>query len=83
MLNRLSFGFEWAAGGWLLFPFLRKAGREIVDRLHQRVADELMTTFASRYTRTVGLAQALEPDVLRAYERKATGEKFLIDPTLG
>jgi hypothetical protein len=25
----------------------------------------------------------LDPEVLREYERKATGEKYLIDPTLG
>jgi NADPH2:quinone reductase len=43
----------------------------------------LMTTFASRYTRVIGLAEALDPEILRAYERKATGEKFLIDPTKG
>jgi hypothetical protein len=45
--------------------------------------NELTTTFASSYTRTIGLAEALQADVLRAYERKATGEKFLIDPTRG
>ena len=50
--------------------------------MRKRVFDELTTTFATRYTRRIGLAEALEPEVLRAYERKATGEKFLIDPTL-
>jgi len=44
--------------------------------------DELTTTFASHYTKTISLADALKADVLRAYERKATGEKYLIDPTL-
>ncbi|MET0241453.1 MAG: zinc-binding dehydrogenase [Sphingobium sp.] len=81
--NRSGFGFQWAAGGWLLFPFLRKAGPEVAQRLRQRVVDELGTTFASRYSRTIGLAEALRPEILRAYERKATGEKYLIDPTLG
>jgi NADPH:quinone reductase-like Zn-dependent oxidoreductase len=83
MLNRLAFGFEWSVAGWLLFPFLRKAGDEVADRLRKRVANELTTTFASKYTRTIGLAEALQPDVLLSYERKATGEKFLIDPTRG
>jgi NADPH:quinone reductase-like Zn-dependent oxidoreductase len=82
-LNRLAFGFQWSVSGWLLFPFLRKAGREVRDRLRKRVVNELTTTFASSYTRTIGLAEALQADVLRAYERKATGEKFLIDPTRG
>jgi NADPH:quinone reductase-like Zn-dependent oxidoreductase len=82
-LNRLTFGFEWSVSGWLLFSFLRKAGREVEERLRRRVADELTTSFASNYTRTIGLAEALQPDVLRAYARMATGEKFLIDPTRG
>ncbi|WP_375286966.1 zinc-binding dehydrogenase [Sphingomonas sp.] len=80
MLNRLSFGFQWSVSGWLLTPFMTKAGREVVGRMRQRVVDELTTTFASGYTATIGLAEALSPDVLRAYERKATGEKYLIDP---
>ncbi len=78
-----SFGFQWSASGWLLFPFLQKAGPAVSARLRQRVVDELTTTFASHYTRVIGLAEALQPDVLSAYQRKATGEKFLIDPTLG
>jgi len=49
--------------------------------MRQRVVDELTTTFASNYTRTIALAEALDPDVIRAYDRKATGEKYLIDPT--
>lgn len=83
ILDRLAFGFQWGASGWLLFPFLQKAGPEVMQRMRRRVVDELTTTFASRYTRVIGLAEALEPDVLRAYERKATGEKFLIDPSKG
>jgi NADPH:quinone reductase-like Zn-dependent oxidoreductase len=83
VLNRLTFGFQWSVSGWLLFPFLQKAGGEVAARLRQRVVDELTTTFASHYTRTIGLAEVLDPDVLRAYERKATGEKYLIDPTRG
>jgi hypothetical protein len=83
VLNRLTFGFQCSVSGWLLFPFLQKAGRDVVARLRQRVVDELTTTFASHYTRTIGLAEALNPDVLRAYERKSTGEKHLIDPTRG
>ncbi|MHC9418633.1 zinc-binding dehydrogenase [Sphingomonas citri] len=80
-LNRLAFGFQWSVAGFLLTPWLQKAGRETVGRMRQRVVDELTTTFASRYTRTIGLVEALDPEVLRAYERKATGEKYLIEPT--
>ena len=83
VLDRLGFGFQWSVSGWLLTPFLQAAGAETVMRLRRRVFDELMTTFATQYTRTIGLAEALQPDVLRDYNRKATGEKYLIDPTRG
>ena len=82
VLDRLAFGFQWSVSGWLLTPFLQKAGAETVMRMRKRVFDELTTTFATRYTKTIGLGEALEPELLRAYERKATGEKFLINPTL-
>ena len=49
--------------------------------MRARVAAELTTTFASRYTATIGLAEAIEPDTIRAYARWATGEKYLIDPS--
>lgn len=83
VLNRLRFGFEWSVSGWLLTPFLAKVGKDVVKRLRQRVSDELTTTFASHYSRVISLAEALQPDVLLAYEKKATGDKFLIDPSRG
>ena len=82
ILNRPAIGYYWAASGWIVFGYLRSIGKEGVDRLTDRMVSELRTTFASHYTRVIGLAEALQPDVLRAYERKATGEKFLIDPSL-
>lgn len=78
-----SIGYKWAVSGWLVSTFFQRAGGETFGRMRQRVLDELTTTFASHYTRTIGLAEALDPDVLSAYERKATGEKYLIDPTRG
>jgi hypothetical protein len=81
ILNR-GFGFSWDLGGWLLFPFLQKAGAGTVARMRQRVQDELKTTFASRYTATISLADALKPEIAAAYERKSTGAKYLIDPSL-
>lgn len=81
VINR-TFGFGWSVGGWLLFPFLQKAGPEVAARMRQRVVDELTTTFASHYTKTISLADALDPEILAAYERKSTGEKYLINPAL-
>jgi len=76
-----GFGMAWGMGGWLLFPFLQKIGPVDAARLRERVAAELKTTFASHYTREISLQEALQPDVVAAYNRRATGEKFLINPS--
>jgi NADPH:quinone reductase-like Zn-dependent oxidoreductase len=76
-----SFGMAWGVGGWLLFPFLMKIGQADGQRLRQRVVDELKTTFASHYTKVVSLAEALDPANIAVYAKRATGEKFLIDPS--
>jgi NADPH2:quinone reductase len=78
-----DFGMTWGMGGWLLFPFLQKAGPEVVARLKQRVAAELTTTFASHYTKEVSLSEALGADAVAAYGRRSTGEKYLINPSRG
>ena len=44
------------------------------------VVAELTTTFASHYAREVSLAEALDVEVIRAYGKRATGEKYLINP---
>ncbi|HKP55668.1 MAG TPA: zinc-binding dehydrogenase [Polyangiales bacterium] len=79
VLNR-SFGMAWGVGGWLLTPFLQKVGGETVQRLRERVGNELKTTFASSYARRISLREALSPEVITAYGRQATGEKYLITP---
>ncbi|WP_297696220.1 zinc-binding dehydrogenase [Phenylobacterium sp.] len=81
-LNR-AFGMQWSLGGWLLTYFLQKVGPVEAGKLRQRVADELKTTFASHYTAEISLVEALQPDVIAAYNRKTTGEKYLINPNKG
>lgn len=75
-----SYGLNWGVSGWLLTPFLAKIGPEGAGKLRARVAAELKTTFASHYTAEISLAEALKPDVIAAYSKKATGEKYLVNP---
>jgi NADPH:quinone reductase-like Zn-dependent oxidoreductase len=75
-----NFGMIWGVGGWLLTPFLMKISAADRQRLRERVAGELKTTFASHYTKVVSLAEALDPANLAEYAKRATGEKFLINP---
>jgi hypothetical protein len=81
-LNR-AFGMAWGVGGWLLTLFLQKIGPADGERLRQRVAAELKTTFASHYTQVVSLQEALQLSNIAVYAKRATGEKFLINPNKG
>ena len=78
-INR-AFGMAWGVGGWLLFPFLMKIGPVDGKRLRERVVDELKTTFASHYTKLVSLQEALDLANIAIYNKRSTGEKFLINP---
>ncbi|QAU46871.1 zinc-binding dehydrogenase [Bradyrhizobium guangzhouense] len=75
-----GFGMAWGVGGWLLTPFLQKIGPADIGRLRQRVVNELKTTFASHYTKVVSLQETLDPANIAVYAKRATGEKFLINP---
>jgi len=51
--------------------------------MRDRIGKEITTTFASKYTKQVSLAEALSLDTVRGYVRRATGEKYLILPSTG
>jgi NADPH:quinone reductase-like Zn-dependent oxidoreductase len=75
-----NYGMAWSVGGWLLTSFLQKIGRAAEVRLRERVVKSLKTTFASHYTKTISLQEALDLNYIALYNRRATGEKFLINP---
>ena len=75
-----TFGQYWSMGGWLLTPFLQKIGFEAAQKLRERVAAEIKTTFASTYTKRITLAEALRLQEIAIYSKQATGEKYLIEP---
>ena len=79
VLNR-NFGFSFSVSGWLLFPFLQTIGAPRIQELKDRVAAEIKTTFASHYNRQVSLAGALSLEAIAGYNKRATGEKYLILP---
>jgi hypothetical protein len=75
-----AMGMAWSISGWLLFQLVQRAGPDVFKRMRQRVADDLGTIFASSFDTTIGLADAIRPDVIHAYAQRATGRKFLLDP---
>ena len=40
----------------------------------------MKTTFASHYTKVISLQETLQADIMAAYNKRATGEKYLINP---
>jgi len=78
-----AFGMAWGIGGWLLTPFLQKIGFEAAQKLRQRVAAEIKTTFASTYTKEISLAGALDLKEIAVYGKMGTGAKYLINPSKG
>lgn len=75
-----SYGLQWTVSGWLLTPFLAKAGMETVVKMRTRVLQNLTTTFASNYKRKVSLEGMLEKDAILDYRQMKTGEKYLVTP---
>ena len=75
-----NYGQAWGVGGWLLTPFLQKIGRPEQVRLRERVVKGLKTTFASHYTKVISLPEVLDLKNIAIYNKRATGEKFLINP---
>ncbi|MFK8023572.1 MAG: NADH oxidase [Ilumatobacter sp.] len=78
VLNR-SFGLGWSVGGWLLTPFLAKMGAD-AQRLRDRVANEITTTFASGYGMRLSLDDAVDAANVAQYAKMATGAKALVMP---
>lgn len=76
-----SYGMYWGVGGWLLTPHLEKVGMQRTIEMRRYAIEERNGIFASHYTRTIGLDDMIDPDIASAYQRKATGEKYLVDPS--
>jgi NADPH:quinone reductase len=79
ILNR-AFGLTWDLAGWLLTPFMAKAGMEVVGRMRARVAKDLTTTFASHYSMRGSLEDMLTKEAVSVYNARRTGEKYLVVP---
>lgn len=74
-----SFGLQWGIGGWLLTPQLMKMPGEVAG-MRQRVIDHRNDIFASHYTADISLRDMLNPEIAKAYQAKATGTKYLVNP---
>jgi hypothetical protein len=69
VLKRLAFGFQWSVSGWLLTPFLQKAGRDVGARLRQRVVTNGLANLAYNMRRVIWL----RIKCMRAWGRNPSG----------
>jgi NADPH2:quinone reductase len=75
-----DYGMAWGIGGWLVMNFMQKAGPAVVAKLKERIASELRTTFLSKYSNEISLSDMLQLEVIAAYRKRETGQKYLVNP---
>ncbi len=77
-----SFGLQWGICGFLLTPYLMKVGMEEAIKMRQTVIAHRGDIFASQYTAEIPLSAMVDPALAPAYQAKATGSKYLLNPSL-
>jgi NADPH2:quinone reductase len=75
-----DYGMVWGIGGWLVMNFMEKVGPAAVAKLKERIAGELRTTFLSKYSNEISLSDMLKLEVIAAYRKRETGQKYLVNP---
>jgi NADPH2:quinone reductase len=73
-----GYGWVWSVSGWLLTPFMKRAGADVVSRMQKRVLDEIDTTFVSHYSSRISLPEAITVDAVKDYGARKTGQKTLL-----
>ena len=81
ILNHSKFGMLWGIGRYQLGSFLQTLDSDAVEKMRQKIASEITSTFASSYSKEVSLQEALAIEAISAYQKCATGEKYLINPS--
>lgn len=76
-----SFGLIWGIAGFLLTPYLMKVGMEEMMAMRAKVITHRGDIFASSYTAEIGLDDMVDPALAQAYQAKATGSKYLLNPS--
>ena len=75
-------GLYWGVGGWLLTPHLEKVGMERMMQMRMYAVEERNGIFNSDYTSEISLTDMIDPAIAKGYEKRATGEKVLVNPSL-
>lgn len=76
-----SFGLQWGISGFLLTPYLMQLTPQEVGDMRAFVIAHRNDIFASHYSADISLADMVRPDVAQAIAVKATGKKYLLNPS--
>ena len=76
-----GYGWVWSVSGWLLTPFMNRAGPDRVARMRKRVVDEIDSTFLSHYSSRLSLQASLSATAVADYGARKTGQKTLLQMT--
>ncbi|MBT5488348.1 MAG: zinc-binding dehydrogenase [Halieaceae bacterium] len=76
-----GYGWVWSVSGWLLTPFMNRAGPDRVARMRKRVVDEIDSTFLSHYSSRLSLQASLSATAVADYGARKTGQKTLLKMT--
>ena len=77
-----GYGLYWGVGGWLLTPHLEEVGMERMMEMRMFAVEERNGIFHSEYSSEISLMDMIDPEIAKGYEKKATGEKVLVNPSL-
>ena len=75
-------GSYWGVSGWVLPQVLSKLPPHAIERMKERIANNIRTTFATQYGRRISLRETIQPATIREFTKRSTGGKFLICPNL-
>jgi NADPH:quinone reductase-like Zn-dependent oxidoreductase len=82
-LDLRAYGMSWSVGGWLIFDELAQMAPERKDALRARISKDMLTTFACEFAGELSLSDLLVPANLERIAARSTGQKYLINPSIG
>jgi NADPH:quinone reductase-like Zn-dependent oxidoreductase len=82
-IDRRSIGMYRGVDSFMTAAVRERIGEKGRQRMQSRIAAELTTTFATQYKAELSLAELLAPEMLAVIARRATGEKYLVNPQKG
>lgn len=76
-------GMAWSISGFLIMNYLSKRDADTIQAMKDRIVRQLDSNFVSHFTAELSLGDMLDNSKLEAMAQRSTGEKYLLNPSLG